>query len=70
MTENYLLESVEIKNCTCGGNPILCVTPISHVYFVSCSECGKYSVNEDEENEYENYNDEAEHLFMDGGGYY
>lgn len=30
----------------------------------------RYSVNEDEESEYENYNDEAEHLFMDGGGYY
>ena len=41
MTENYLTEGLEIKNCTCGRHPILYVTPISHVYFVSCSECGK-----------------------------
>ena len=41
MTENYLTEYVEIKNCTCRGHPVLYCTPISHMYFVSCSECGK-----------------------------
>lgn len=42
MTEDYLTDDyIEIKNCTCGGNPVLRITPISHVYFVSCSECGK-----------------------------
>lgn len=39
--ENCPTEDVEIKNCTCGGNPVLRFTPISQVYFVCCSKCGK-----------------------------
>ena len=39
--ENCPTENVEIKNCTCGGNPVFHLTPISLVYFVCCSKCGK-----------------------------
>ena len=30
---------LEIKRCKCGGNPVLHITPISHVWFVKCKNC-------------------------------